>query len=211
LKAFASKRFGFPLFSPAIRAERSKTPDIFLSYNHGDQATARRFVEGFEAEGLSVWWDVTVRPGETFDEITEKALREAKAVVVLWSKKSVVSRWVRAEATLADRKRTLIPAMIEPCERPIMFELMQTADLTRWNGDVSEQVWQVFLADVRRFAGAGGAEPIRSTPQRATFVSNRPSSTDNRPSLAILPFTNRSGERADDVFADGMVEDIIGA
>ena len=55
-------------------------------------------------------------------------MREAKAVVVLWSKKSVVSRWVRAEATLADRNRTLVPVMIEACERPIMFELTQTAE-----------------------------------------------------------------------------------
>jgi hypothetical protein len=61
---------------------------------------------------------------------------------VLWSKKSVVSRWVRAEATLADRKRTLIPAMIEPCERPIMFELTQTADLSRWSGDANDPTWQ---------------------------------------------------------------------
>src|SRR3984885_15522233 len=112
----------------------SHLPDIFLSYSRDDQATARRFAEGFEREGLSVWWDVTLNPGEAYDQVTEKALRTAKAVVVLWSKRSVDSRWVRAEATLADRQKTLVPAMIEPCERPIMFELTQTADLSRRGG-----------------------------------------------------------------------------
>ena len=63
------------------------------------------------------------------------ALREAKAVVVLWSKHSVDSRWVRAEATQADRHGTLVPVMIEPCKRPIMFELTHTADLSHWKGD----------------------------------------------------------------------------
>lgn len=58
---------------------------------------------------------------------------------MLWSKKSAVSRWVRAEATLANRNRTLVPAMIELCDRPIMFELTQTADLTRWNGDSADR------------------------------------------------------------------------
>ncbi len=185
--------------------------DIFLSYGHDDLQTASRFAEGFEREGLTVWWDTSLRSGEAFDAAIESALRSAKAVVVLWSRTSVQSRWVRAEATLADRNRTLVPAMIERCDRPIMFELMHTADLTRWSGDASDRTWQAFLADVRRIVGAGGAEPIRPIAERPTVASSRPSSADNRPSLAILPFTNRSGERADDVFADGMVEDVIGA
>jgi len=77
-------------------------PDVFLSYNREDQARAKLFADAFAAQGLSVWWDVGLRTGEAYDEVTETALRSAKAVVVLWSKKSVQSRWVRAEATLAD-------------------------------------------------------------------------------------------------------------
>lgn len=183
-------------------------PDVFLSYSREDQAMARRFAEAFEREGFSVWWDQTLRSGEAYDEVTENALREAKAVVVLWSKKSAGSRWVRAEATLADRNRTLVPAMIEACERPIMFELTQTADLSKWGGEANDRTWLTFLADVRRFVRAGGAEAIAPIPAAAP-IPIRPSGKEERPSLAILPFTNRSGERADDVFADGMVEDLI--
>ncbi len=183
-------------------------PDIFLSYGHDDLQSAKRFAESFEREGLSVWWDSSIRSGEAFDAVIENALREAKAVVVLWSKSSVQSRWVRAEATLADRNRTLVPAMIEPCERPIMFELTHTADLSRWNGDASDRTWQAFLSDVRRLVGAGG---VQSVPPPLAVPGKRAASTDGRPSLAILPFTNRSGERADDVFADGTVEDLIAA
>lgn len=74
--------------------------------------------------------------------MTEAALREARAVVVLWSPRSVVSRWVRAEATIADRNKTFMPVMIEACERPIMFELTQTAELTHWKGDPQDSAWQ---------------------------------------------------------------------
>ncbi len=123
-------------------------PDIFLSYNREDQAVARRFAEAFEREGLKAWWDATLRSGEAYDEVTESALRTAKAVVVLWSKRSVVSRWVRAEATLADRNKTLVPAMIEPCDRPIMFELTQTADLSRWQGDANDPALRRTWAEV---------------------------------------------------------------
>lgn len=135
-------------------------PDIFLSYNRDDQVIARRFAEGFERAGFSVWWDQTLNAGEDYDKVTEKALEDAKAVVVLWSKKSVDSRWVRAEATQADRNGTLVPAMIEACKRPIMFELKQTADLSNWTGDPADKTWQAFLASVRRLVGKG--EPSRT-------------------------------------------------
>ena len=135
-------------------------PDIFLSYNRDDQVIARRFAEGFELAGFSVWWDQTLNAGEDYDRVTEKALEDAKAVVVLWSKKSVDSRWVRAEATQADRNGTLVPAMIEACKRPIMFELKQTADLSNWTGDPADKTWQAFLASVRRLVGKG--EPSRT-------------------------------------------------
>ena len=81
------------------------------------------FADALTQEGFSVWWDASLHSGETFDEVIEQRLRDAGAVVVLWSPRSVASRWVRAEATLADRRKKLVPAIIEPCDRPIIFEL----------------------------------------------------------------------------------------
>jgi TolB-like protein len=194
--------------------------DVFLSYNREDQSRARLFAEAFESEGLSVWWDVTLRSGEAYDEVTEAALRGAGAVVVLWSPRSVVSRWVRAEATLADRIKTLVPAMIEACERPIMFELTQTPDLTHWQGDPSDAVWRGFLDDVRRHVAAHAPPPSGAATQpqamdsgnilRATAeapAANR--QIGKRPTLAILPFTNRAGD--DDGFGEAIAADITSA
>ena len=192
--------------------------DVFLSYNREDQARAKLFAEAFERQGFKVWWDVGLKAGEAYDQVTEKALREARAVVVLWSKKSVESRWVRAEATLADRNRTLVPCMIEACERPIMFELTQTADLAHWQGETTDRVWLGFVADVARFVGrqstfasiAPASAPAPSM-QASAMAAAKPGPRGARPSVAIMPFTNRSAERADEVFAGGMGEDIAGA
>ncbi len=188
--------------------------DIFLSYNREDQAVARRFAEAFEREGFKVWWDATLRSGEAYDEVTENALRTAKAVVVLWSKKSVVSRWVRAEATLADRNKTLVPAMIEPCDRPIMFELTQTADLSRWGGSPTDAAWNAFVADVRRFvearaplASAAPSPNSSKVPGDAPHVPATP--RPERLSLCVLPFANMSKDDEQEYFADGISEDII--
>jgi TolB-like protein len=132
-------------------------PDIFLSYSRDDQAVARRFAEGFERAGLSVWWDQSLKAGEAYDEVTEQALNNARAVVVLWSKKSVASRWVRAEATQANDNKSLMPAMIEACKRPIMFELIQTAELSHWTGDANDPAWRNFLNNVQQLVGTSAA------------------------------------------------------
>ena len=133
--------------------------DIFLSYARQDRGTARLFADGLAAEGFSVWWDASLRSGETFDEVIERNLRDAKAVVVLWSPASVASRWVRAEATLADRRNKLAPAIIAPCDRPIIFELTHAAELSDWTGDMSDPRWRTFVSDLKRLTNAA-AEPL---------------------------------------------------
>ena len=193
------------------------TPDIFLSYNREDAAVAKRYADAFAREGLSVWWDTALRSGEAYDEVTEAALRGAKAVVVLWSPRSVVSRWVRAEATIADRCKTLVPVTIEACERPIMFELTQTAELSHWTGDAGDRAWLAFLSDVRQFVRreveAKFAPTAEAPATAAPTVQEtlKPGQSGSAPSLAVLPFTNRSQLPEDEVFAEGMVEDVISA
>lgn len=180
--------------------------DIFLSYNREDQVRARLFAQAFEAQGLTVWWDTALRSGEAYDEVTEAALRAAKAVVVLWSPRSVVSRWVRAEATIADRCKTLVPVMIEPCERPIMFELTQTAELSHWVGDAGDMAWQGFLNDVRGFVGK---ERQALVPMPSLALVAARSAPTPETLLAVLPFDNLSNDAEMVYFSDGVSDDIL--
>jgi TolB-like protein/Flp pilus assembly protein TadD len=178
-------------------------PDIFLSYNREDAATAKLFADAFIRDGLEVWWDQALRSGEAYDEVTENALQQAKAVVVLWSPRSVVSRWVRAEATTADRNRTLLPAMIETCNLPVMFQLTQTADLSGWRGDVGDASWMAFLGDVRRFVGHDGS--------RVNLANSAPVPNvgAGAPSfVAVLPLTHRAANGELEVLAEDLTEDI---
>lgn len=132
-------------------------PDIFISYSREDRAAARHFAECFAREGFDVWWDAALHSGEAFDQVIENELKAAKAVVVLWSPRSVTSRWVRAEATLADRRHKLAPVIIEPCDRPIIFELMHTADLSDWTGDQDDPRWKAFIRDLHRLVQRNSA------------------------------------------------------
>jgi len=149
-------------------------PDIFISYARSDEEMARLVALAFEQEGFNVWWDAALHSGETFDEVIEKELRAARAVVVLWSPRSVASRWVRAEATLADRNKTLAPAIIEPCDRPIIFELTHTVDLTSWTGDTNSPIWQAYLHDIRRLVGEAGGGKAGGQAGAQGSASSRP-------------------------------------
>ncbi len=180
----------------------SDVADIFISYNREDQPLALVYKQAFEAAGLDVWWDQTLRSGDTYDEVTEAALRAAKAVVVLWSPRSVVSRWVRAEATIADRTKTLLPVMVEPCERPIMFELVQTADLIGWNGQADDRSWKLFLDDVCQFVG-------RKSEAEAARPSESALPLPEKPSIAVLPFANLGGDPDQAYFVDGLMDEVV--
>jgi TolB-like protein len=161
-------------------------PDVFLSYSREDQASARRFADALQREGFSVWWDQSLRSGESYDEVTEQALKSARAVVVLWSGASVASRWVRAEATIADRAGTLVPVMIEPCDRPVMFELRQSADLAGWQGATSDPRWTAFVEDLR-YRLRRPAEAVSPPPVPASAPAPEPArSGRNRVALAAM-------------------------
>jgi TolB-like protein/Flp pilus assembly protein TadD len=174
-------------------------PDIFLSYNREDAAVAKLFADAFARAGLEVWWDVTLRSGEAYDQVTEEALRNAKAVVVLWSPRSVVSRWVRAEASIADENGTLVPAKIEVCDLPVMFRLTQTAELSNWQGGVDDAAWRTFLTDVVRKVGLVPA-PIAPAPGGVPVEGGMAN-------VALVPLTNRGDDELE-VIAEDFTEDI---
>lgn len=153
--------------------------DIFISYTREERSAARHFAECFTAEGFTVWWDAVLRSGQTFDEVIEKELRAAKAAVVLWSPRSVASRWVRAEATLADRANKLVPVIIESCNLPIIFELTHAADLADWTGDTSDNRWQMLVSDLRRLiVPAEDEAPVKPT---SAAVSRAPAAPSESP------------------------------
>jgi formylglycine-generating enzyme required for sulfatase activity len=127
--------------------------DIFISYKREEQSIAKKLAEALEKKGWSVWWDPKLRAGEHFDDAIERALTDAKCVIVMWSKLSVNSRYVKDEATYALNRNKLVPIQIEEVDLPFRFEGIQTGQLINWDGSVSSPGFQKLVVDIASTTG----------------------------------------------------------
>ncbi|MEX1365193.1 MAG: toll/interleukin-1 receptor domain-containing protein [Nannocystaceae bacterium] len=111
--------------------------DIFISYKREDEARVRPLVEGLEAEGRSVFWDLWTTAGERWHERISRELKAARCVVVAWSKSSVApdAEFVRDEARRALELDVLLPIRIDAVRPPLGFGERQALDLEGWKGD----------------------------------------------------------------------------
>ena len=142
--------------------------DVFISYASEDRACAEKLAGALAALGWSVWWDRKIITGQAFDQAIEHALETARSVVVLWSRHSVASEWVKNEATVAAERGVLVPGMIETVKLPLEFRRKQTADLTDWQGEASHSGFQALCEGVlTTLGGAMGSGALRQpTPAR---------------------------------------------
>lgn len=104
---------------------------IFLSYAREDFERARTVAAALEKAGFSVWWDKHISGGSEYSREIEQALKSAAAVIVLWSRASVDSSWVRDEAAKGRDSGRLIPATLDGTQPPLGFGQVHTVDLQR--------------------------------------------------------------------------------
>src|SRR5215469_4234639 len=151
--------------------------DIFISYAREDREKAKALAELFQQQNWSVWWDRNIPPGRSFDEVIEEALGAAKCAVVLWSKNSVSSDWVKGEAAEALQRKILVPVRIDSTNVPLEFRRLQTVDLSDWKGDARHPELGGFLEAV--------ATNIKSVVQRP-IGTGRQRQKLSKPMLVVL-------------------------
>ena len=175
---------------------------IFLSYARDDVDAAKQLASCVSDAGHDVWWDSHLHAGSRFAAEIERALKEAEAVVVLWSPNSIASAWVQDEAAEGRDSGRLVPVTLGSAKPPLGFRQFQTIDLGAWDGSGSPGNLDDLLDAIGRTCGSE-ARPA------AAGQSNKPESAKKRPSVCVLPFINMSGEAEQEYFSDGISEDII--
>ena len=116
-------------------AARPCRPTLFVSYTRTDLERARLLIEALGEAGFDVWWDGLIEGGVDYLPTIESALLSADCVVVLWSKSSVDSNWVRDEAEMGRDRGRLVPVTLDGTIAPLGFRQMQMIDLRGWTGE----------------------------------------------------------------------------
>ncbi len=212
-------------------APGDERPTVFLSYSRGDRKRALAVIGALEKAGIAVWWDGLLEGGDTFLPTTEAALESSDAVVVLWSKTSVDSNWVRDEATRGRDRGCLVPLTIDGTSAPLGFRQIQMIDVSKWRGRADAPEIQAAIRAItvhahkprqviapsptasasRRGLLIGGGAAIAAAATYGGWKWLAPVSAataDN--TIAVIPFANL-GAPEDAYFSAGLSEDLRAA
>jgi hypothetical protein len=148
--------------------------DVFISYSHKDTDFVRDLVKPLEAEGFSVWWDHTIPPGKTWDDVIARGIREAKACIIVWSPNSVISDWVKEEATLAKEGGKYLPIQIAADLPPMGFRRIQAADLRSWNGNAQDPQWRLLMTEITTLVAGQEVVPSPVAPSAGAAPRQEP-------------------------------------
>lgn len=106
--------------------------DVFISYAREDRGQAQALADYLRSQGVEVWWDEQILSSDDFYDVILAALSRAKAAVVIWTKHSVKSRFVRDEARFALHHDKLVATKengLEVIEIPFGFQSQHTDDI----------------------------------------------------------------------------------
>ncbi|MBA3510764.1 TIR domain-containing protein [Sphingomonas sp.] len=210
---------------------------VFLSYSREDAAKAKSLATALEHAGHQVWWDRHIRSGSEYSGAIEEALNSADAVLVLWSKASVASPWVRDEAAEGRDSGRLVPVVLDNCRPPIGFRQFQSMDLSGWSGRGAPKPVDELLGAIAGKGGTGrpGSDPPPpANAKRSALLDSRitrpllaafaavvllaggwfywtgySDAAAETPTIAVLPFADLSPQRDKAYFAEGVAEEIL--
>src|SRR4051812_11399679 len=202
---------------------------VFVSYKAEDRRRGAPLVEALEADGPAVWWGAQIGGGGSWRGMIEAEIDRAACVLVVWSKRSVGpdGKFVRDEATRAQRRGVYLPVLIDSVEPPLGFGEVQTLPLIGWRGSRSDRRYEALVNAVRAIVGTTPQASLRAaTPDFkvdrrvalggglaalgatviAGWVALTPKTVSE--SLAVLPFANLSGDPGQAYFSDGLAEEL---
>jgi TolB-like protein len=143
--------------------------DIFLSYSREDRAAVEPLADALVASGYSVWWDKQLTGGKRYLEETEAELNAAKAVLVVWSKTSIVSHWVADEAGAGRDTGRLLPISLDGSMPPLGFRQFQVIDFSHWRpqNDDTQEMFDL-LGALKQLSQPSGAAKSAPASKRAS-------------------------------------------
>jgi adenylate cyclase len=185
---------------------------VFISYARSTARQAQQVAAVLRDLGHQVWLDDAIPAHRAYADVIEERLREARAVVVIWSADAAKSQWVRSEADRARAEHKLVQLTVDGAALPMPFDQVQCVDLAGWQGDPEAAGWKRVADSVAELLGDPASTRATSQLRVTPPASAMPRSDSlNTYSVALAPFADPAGAAAGDDFADGLVAEVATA
>jgi len=136
--------------------------DIFISHSTADHERLTPLLDLLERQGWTTWWSPQLRRGSPFDDEIKAQLGAAKCVLVVWSRDSVRSDYVKSEAEKGRTRGILIPVFLDEVDVPMPYERLQGSRLFEPDGTLREAEATDLLAAI----GERLEKPPTALPER---------------------------------------------
>jgi len=136
---------------------------IFISYCRADAALANLLKAHLEEAQLPAWMDPDIRTGESWREAIDKAILEAKAVVVILSPRANASGYVNYEWAFAlGAGLTVVPLLfgLSPQELHPRLAALQALGF----GDPLSRPWGELLSRLKELTGSQAPAKTQAAP-----------------------------------------------
>jgi len=117
-------------------------PSVFVSHSSTTTAAARQVKTVLEGAGFTAWLDYSdIQIGGLLRNELHDAIRESRAIVLIWSAAAAGSRWVSAEILTAfHMNRFIVPCVVDDTPLPQFLGSAVFVDLRKAGGDGLRQV-----------------------------------------------------------------------
>jgi len=153
-------------------AYQGDEPYVFICYAHDDQAVVHPEITWLHEQGVNVWYDEGISPGEEWSEELGQAIEGAERFLYFVSPRSVASRHCRNELNFAqNHDKPMLSVYLEETELPSGVELVISASQAILKPDLSKTDYRARLLralgranDSPSTLGAARA-PTKATPR----------------------------------------------
>ncbi|MBB6091331.1 hypothetical protein HNQ60_000177 [Povalibacter uvarum] len=119
-----------------MRTEQS-LGQVFISVKSEEYAAAENLEKALNDAGYTAWWAAKITNGTDWHGNIDAALQSCDCVVVLWSRKSAESIWVRHEASQAIARGIYVPVLLETVDLKDPYSRIQATVVSGLLGDAS--------------------------------------------------------------------------
>ena len=199
----------------------TSTRAVFLSYASQDVEAARRICDALRAVGLDVWFDQSaLRGGDAWDASIRRQIKECALFVPVISANTQAREegyfrreWnlaVNRTLDMADDKAFLLPVVIDATV-DVNARVPEKFREVQWTHAPAGEALASFAERVQRLMSgrAASATPVAPSPMAPATAPAAAEPADEAPSIAVLPFVNRSRDEDDEYFSDGLADELL--